>query len=100
MVKFVQVTAKTVPWSQKFSLKFFFGKERASREAARRGRSSLSPPLCLRLVLFFPNKTFMKNLWDQGIKTAVAVGKFSAEISLNLNLELDKALQGSLKITQ
>ena len=65
MVKFVQVTAKTVPWSQRFFLKFFFGIERASREVARRERSSLSP---LRGSSLFPGEKFHEKPLGPGYK--------------------------------
>ena len=69
MVKFVRVTAKTVPWSQRFVLKFFFGKERASREAARRERSSL-----------FPEEKFHEKTLGLGYKDGYGRRKFSSEI--------------------
>ena len=58
-----------VPWFQRFFLKFFFAKERASRGAARGERKtffSLSLFAASRLAPSFAKKNFKKNVWDQG----------------------------------
>ena len=53
---FNSATNYWLPWSQRFSLKFF-SKERASRVAARRDRKTSEKS---------QDKKFKKNLWDQG----------------------------------
>ena len=77
MVKFVQVTAKTVPWSQRFFLKFFFGKR---ERAAKRQREREA--LCLRYAArsFFPEEKFQEKTLGLGYKDGYGRRKFSSEI--------------------
>ena len=77
MVKFVRVTAKTVPWSQRFFLKFFFGKERASSK-----RQGERETLCLRFAArsLFPEEKFHEKTLGLGNKDGYGRRKFSSEI--------------------
>ena len=83
-----------LPWSQRFFLKFFFAKERASCEAATTSHEAVRRALvpyrdfvthcrCFAACsLSLANKTFKRNLWDQGTNHQIVDKQNETEFAL------------------